>query len=86
MSRSTGSKKNMEDFDPDDDEDDDEVMSPSQKASTSSPTFRRTAMEVIRKQEHAHFRMEGITNNSTLRQPRLHLRYITLPNPILTLR
>ena len=57
MSRSVDSKKKMEIFD-DVDEDDDEEMSPSQKTSPSSPTFRRTAMEVIRKQEHAHFRME----------------------------
>ena len=47
----------MEEFE-DEEEEEDEEVSTSQKPSSSSPTFRRSAMEVIRKQEHAHFRME----------------------------
>ena len=84
MSRSVDSKKKMEIFD-DVDEDDDEEMSPSQKTSPSSPTFRRTAMEVIRKQEHAHFRMEeGLKKLLQLHTANEVMRYDPLFHLLLT--
>ena len=51
----TTTRTKMEEFD---DIDADEMSTSSKKVSSSSPTFRRSAMEVIRKQEHAHLRME----------------------------